>query len=182
MVTTSASLLDRLRRPDDAEAWTRFVELYTPLLHRWACRLGLQEADAADLVQDVFGLLLRKLPEFEYDPKRSFRGWLRTVLVNRWRNWPRRGEAALTADLPGPDPADDRDEDEYRRYVVGRALKIMQTDFEPPTWKACWECVVNGRPAAEVAAELGMTVAAVYIARSRVLRRLREELRGMIEA
>jgi RNA polymerase sigma-70 factor (ECF subfamily) len=181
MLTTSDSLLHRLRRPHDPEAWGRFVQLYTPVLHRWACRLGLQEADAADLVQDVFGLLLRKLPEFEYDPSRSFRGWLRTVLVNHWRNRPRRHEAPLAADVPGPDPADDLDADEYRRYLVGRALEIMQTDFEPRTWKACWECVRNGRPAAEVAAELEMSVAAVYIARSRVLRRLREELTGMLE-
>src|SRR5262245_6236650 len=65
MLTTSDSLLHRLRHPSDGEAWARFIQLYTPVLHRWANRLGLQEADAADLVQDVFGLLLRKLPEFE---------------------------------------------------------------------------------------------------------------------
>lgn len=181
MLTTSASLLNRLRRPDDPEAWARFIKLYTPVLQRWAGRLGLQDADAADLVQDVFSVLLRKLPEFDYDPARSFRGWLRTVLINHWRNRPRRGEASLTIDPPGPDPADDLDEEEYRRYLVGRALEIMQTDFELRTWRACWECVRNGRPTAEVATELGMSVAAVYIARSRVLRRLREELTGMLE-
>jgi RNA polymerase sigma-70 factor (ECF subfamily) len=180
MLTTSASLLERLRQPA-GDAWARFVELYTPLLHRWACRLGLQEADAADLVQDVFGTLVQKLPAFEYDPGRSFRGWLRTVLVHHWYNWPRRGAVPLNVDLPGSDPADEVQEEEYRCYLVGRALKVMQTDFEPPTWKACWECVVNGRSAAEVADELGVSTAAVYIARSRVLRRLREEFRGMIE-
>ncbi len=180
MLTTSGSLLERLRQPD-ADAWARFVELYTPLLLRWTCRLGLQAADGDDLVQDVFGILVQKLPEFEYDPGRRFRGWLRTVLVHRWHNWPRRGAVPLNVDPPGSDPADDVQEEEYRRYLVGRALKIMHTDFEPTTWKACWESVVNGRPAAHVADELGMSVAAVYIARSRVLRRLREELRGMIE-
>jgi RNA polymerase sigma-70 factor (ECF subfamily) len=180
MLTTSASLLERLRQPDD-NAWDRYVALYAPLLHRWAGRLGLQDADAADLVQDTLGVLLRELPGFDYDPGRSFRGWLRTVLVHRWHRWPRRAAAPLADDPPGPDPADEVEEDEYRGYLVGRALKIMRTDFEPPTWKACWECVVNGRPAAEVAGELGMSTAAVYIARSRVLRRLREELQGMIE-
>ncbi|MCI0457622.1 MAG: sigma-70 family RNA polymerase sigma factor [Gemmataceae bacterium] len=181
MISTSVSLLDRLRRPDDADAWNRFCELYTPLMHRWACRLGLQEADAADLVQDVFRLLLQKLPEFQYDPNRSFRGWLRTVLLNCWRSWPRRDPAPLAADPPCADPADEVEKAEYHRYLVGRALQVMQTDFEPSTWQACWESVANGRPAVEVAAELGLSVAAVYIARSRVLRRLREELRGMIE-
>src|SRR5262245_6513796 len=106
MVTTSDSLLERLRRPD-CNAWVRFVQLYTPLLHRWAGQLGLQDADAADLVQDVFSILVQKLPEFVYDPARSFRGWLRTVLIHRWHNWPRRGAVPLSADLPISDPADD---------------------------------------------------------------------------
>jgi RNA polymerase sigma-70 factor (ECF subfamily) len=180
MVTTSASLLERLRRTN-VDAWTRFVALYAPLMHRWACRLGLRDADADDLVQEVFGILLQKLPEFVYDPGRSFRGWLRTVLIHRWHNWPRRGNAPLQIDIADSDPADALQEQEYRSYLVSRALKIMQTDFEPSTWKACWECVVADRPAAEVAHELGMSVAAVYIARSRVLRRLREELRGIID-
>lgn len=180
MVSTSASLLERLRQPE-ADAWTRFVELYTPLLHRWACRIGLQDADADDLVQDVFAILLKKLPEFEYDAGRSFRGWLHTVLIHRWRNWPRRGAGLPNTDPPDSDPAEEMDRQEYQSYVIGRALKIMQTDFEPATWKACWESVVNGRAATEVANELEMTVAAVYIARSRVLRRLREELRGMLD-
>src|SRR5687768_5078078 len=80
MNETSASLLERLRRPADAEAWSRFVELYTPVLFAWARGVGLQDADAADLVQDVLAGLLRSLPTFQYDPGKSFRAWLRTVL------------------------------------------------------------------------------------------------------
>ena len=79
MNTTSFSLLERLRQPSDSAAWDRFVELYTPLLFYWGRRAGLQSADAADLVQDVFEVLLRKLPEFQYDRQKSFRSWLRTV-------------------------------------------------------------------------------------------------------
>jgi RNA polymerase sigma-70 factor (ECF subfamily) len=179
--TTSVSLLDRLRHGADAQAWDRFCALYTPLLHGWARQLGLHEADADDLVQDVFGLLLRKMPEFAYDARGSFRGWLRTVLVNRWRNWPRAAAAPLRVDVPQSDPADAMGEAEYRAYLVRRALGVMQSDFETSSWKACWECVAQGRPAADVAAELGLSVAAVYIARSRVLRRLREELHGLLE-
>ena len=85
MHTTSVSLLKRLHQPEDQLAWARFVDLYTPLLFHWARRTGLPEADAADLIQDVFGVLVRKLPEFAYDEQRSFRGWLRTVLLNQWR-------------------------------------------------------------------------------------------------
>src|SRR5947209_16334896 len=86
MHTTSPSLLARLRRPDDPEAWDRLVDLYTPLLYHWARGTGLQEPDAADLVQEVFAVLVRKLPEFRYDEHKSFRGWLRKITLNKWRD------------------------------------------------------------------------------------------------
>lgn len=182
---TSASLLERLRRPQDQQSWERFVKLYTPLLFYWARRAGLQEPDAADLVQDVFAVLVEKLPGFTYDRHKSFRGWLRTVLLNKWRNRRRvrtAGPLDSDADLPAaPDAADILEEAEYRQHLVGRALELMRSDFQPNTWKAFWECQVNGRPGAEVAAELGMSVGAVYVAKSRVLSRLREELRGLLD-
>src|SRR5438552_17277524 len=81
MYTTPVSLLERLHQPAADEAWQRFVKLYTPLLYHWACRVGLQGADAADLVQDVLTLLVQKLPEFKYDSQKSFRAWLRTVML-----------------------------------------------------------------------------------------------------
>jgi RNA polymerase sigma-70 factor (ECF subfamily) len=183
---TSASLLERLRQPNQEQAWTRFVQLYTPLLFHWARRLGLRDADAADLVQDVLTLLVRKLPEFRYDSRKSFRAWLRTVTLNSWRNRSRRIEplrAAHPSDLDGLAGADEADllsETEYQHWLVGRALELMQAEFQPSTWKACWECVVAGRPAAEVAAELGLSVGAVYMAKSRVLSRLRQELTDLL--
>src|SRR5262249_5695765 len=81
----------------------------------------------------------------------------------------------------GPGEAEAIEEEEHRRYLVDRALRLMQADFEPSTWKACWEYVVNSRPPAEVAAELGITVNAVHLAKARVLRRLRQELAGLLE-
>jgi RNA polymerase sigma-70 factor, ECF subfamily len=183
MEATSASLLERLRRPDDQPAWSRFVDIYTPLLFHWARRVGLQEPDAADLIQDVFQVLVRKLPEFTYDKGRSFRGWLRTVLLNQWRTGlRRRAEQPLDENesrLAGPDGADVFMDKEHRDYLIGRAMQVMRTDFQPATWQACWEHVGRGRPASEVAAELGLTVKAVYLAKARVLRRLREELEGL---
>jgi RNA polymerase sigma-70 factor, ECF subfamily len=188
MNTTSVSLLERLRQPGEAEAWARLVELYTPLLYYWACKMGLQEQDAADLVQDVFTVLVQKLPEFQYDRHKSFRGWLRTILCNKWRDQQRRSAAfpcshdeAALANLAGPDAPEPFWETEYRQQLVGRALELMQAEFQPATWKACWEAVVSGRPAADVAAELGMSVAAVYAAKSRVLRRLRQQLDGLLD-
>jgi RNA polymerase sigma-70 factor (ECF subfamily) len=188
MNTTSFSLLERLRLPDAAEAWQRFVHLYTPLLYYWARGAGLPSDDAADLVQDVLVVLVQKLPEFAYDPGQSFRGWMRTIALNKWRERCRRynsqpdkgGDTGLSG-VSEVDSAAAFDESEYREHLVRQALSIMQADFEPTTWKACWEVVVSSRRAAEVATELGVSVDVVYSAKSRVLRRLREELDGLLE-
>jgi RNA polymerase sigma-70 factor (ECF subfamily) len=186
MQSTPLSLLERLRRPEDRAAWSQFVNLYTPLLYRWAQGTGLPEADAADLLQDVFTTLLRELPRFEYEPGKSFRAWMRTILLNRWRTLQRRraprpvpperleGEPGdADPDLPG--------EAEERRELVRRALALIEGDFAPATWQAFREYVLADRPAEEVARELGLSVNAVYMARSRVLRRLREELTGLVD-
>jgi RNA polymerase sigma-70 factor (ECF subfamily) len=186
---TSASLLQRLKEPDPQPAWERLVDLYTPLIYLWACRMGLQAQDAADLVQEVLLTLVEKLPEFTLDPNKSFRAWLKTVTLNRWRDLRRRRQVALPGggggtpveELAAPDAATVLFEAEYHQYLVGRAVDLMQTDFQPSTWKACWAVVVEGKPAAAVAAELNLTVEAVYAARSRVLRRLRQELAGLME-
>ena len=184
----SSSLLLRLCRPGEQGAWRRFIDLYTPLLYYWACRMGLPARDAADLVQDVFVTLVQKLPQFRYDPGKSFRSWLRTVAENHWRNAARKlaarprnaGDAAL-ANAAVPDGPAAVWEAEYRGRLFRRAVRIMQGDFEEKTWKACWALVVDGRAGADVAAQLGMSINAVYAARSRVLRRLRQELDGLLE-
>ena len=187
MERTPASLLDRLRRPDEAEAWTRFVHLYTPLLFSWARRLGLREADAADLVQEVLLLLCRKLPAFSYDAHKSFRGWLWTVTLNKWREARRRSpsvsvEASAALDeLPAHDEEPALEEAEYRRYLIGRALQTLEAEFSPLTWKAFQGYVMAGRAPAEVAVELNIGLGTVYAAKSRVLSRLRQELTGLLE-
>ncbi len=146
---------------------------------------GLQDADVADLSQEVFTILFRTLPDFTYDKHKSFRGWLRTVTLNKWRALQRRrglpidaGDDAVAelADLEEPGPW----EEEHTHFLANRALQLMCSDFEDNTWRACWEMVMEERPAAEVAAALGMTVAAVYTAKSRVLRQLRRELDGLL--
>ena len=187
MNTTPPSLLERVRQPADQEAWARLVALYTPLICYWARRVGLQDQDAVDLAQDVFTVLVRKLPEFKYDRHKSFRGWLRAITLNKWREKLRResarreeGDGAL-AELAAPDEGQTFWETEYRQHLAARALKLMQAEFQPTTWKACWEVVVSGRPAAEVADELQITLGAVYAAKSRVLRRLRQELAGLLD-
>jgi RNA polymerase sigma-70 factor (ECF subfamily) len=189
MHTTSATLLERIREPaGQAAAWDRFVQLYTPLLVAWAQRIGLNEPDAADLVQDVFLALLRHLPEFQYDRQQSFRAWLHTILVNRWRSL-RRGKrptpvdphAGPLIDLASPDSEPTLDEDEYRRGLVRRALQLIRNDFQPVTWEAWSQYVEAGRSAADVARSLGISAQAVYMAKSRILRRLRQELEGLLD-
>src|SRR5262249_10174658 len=157
------------------------VQLYTPLLYYWVRQLHLQEEDTADLVQDVLTTLVEKLPEFEYDSSKSFRAWLRAVTLNRWRNHLRRKPAAALGSAieelaASAESMDGLAEREYRDYLVGRALRLMQAEFEPQTWKVFWQHVTLGRPPDEVAAEFGISVDSVYAAKSRVLRRLRQEL------
>jgi RNA polymerase sigma-70 factor, ECF subfamily len=185
MFTTPVTLLDRLcHAPDDA-AWRKLVHLYTPLLFAWARRAGMSEHDAADLVQEVLTILVQKLPRFQYDRQGHFRGWLRTITMNKLRDGKRREALEVSVQAEQATVvADDSDlfwEKEYRRELTARALQLMQADFAPTTWKACWEFVAQGRSAAEVARELGISENAVYLAKCRVLRRLKEELAGLVE-
>ena len=185
MHTTPVTLLDRLRHSPDEAAWRRLVHLYTPLLFSRARRTGKAEHDAADLVQEVLTVLVQTLPQFHYDKQGYFRGWLRTITLNKLRDRKRR--EALVVNVPmdeEPVAADEADsfwEREYRRELTTRALQLMQADFAPTTWKACWEFVAQGRPAADVGRELGISENAVYLAKCRVLRRLRQELAGLVE-
>lgn len=188
MDTTPASLLERVRKRWDQAAWSRFVELYSPLIFSWGQRCGLQAADAADLTQDVLTTIFEKMPEFSYDRHKSFRAWLRTVTLNHWRDRRKRigtrplpGDEQYLAELAVADDLPALADVEYREYVLGRALQIMRADFQPATWQAFWEHAVVGRPAATVAEELGLTTAAVYCARLRVLSRLRQELQGLLD-
>lgn len=188
MASTSVSLLQRIKQPSSQTAWERFVELYAPLIFHWGVGQGLPPTDAADLVQDVMAILIVKLPQFEYDPNQRFRGWLRTITVNRVRDLHRRRNARPEAAseptrfAESPAPTDDLfEETEYRSYIVNRALELMRSEFREDTWQACWRLVVDGEKAADVAADLGVSVNTVYLAKSRVLKRLREELAGLVE-
>lgn len=185
MYTTPPSLLERIRKPSEVQAWERFVSLYTPYIFALVRRAGVDRDEASDVVQDVLLLLTRKLPDFEYDAQRSFRAWLRTVVRNRLnesarrQSVPMRSVGSLFEQVESAE-SESVEETEYRRHVMIRALEIMQREFAPTTWKACWEHVVSGRTAQEVGAELGISEGAVYVAKCRVLRRLREELQGLL--
>lgn len=185
MDTTPVTLLARLRTPGDEDAWPELVALVTPLLLTWARRVGLKHDDAADLAQDVLTVLVEKLRTFDYDPEQSFRAWLKTIALNKWRQHRRRPAMrsldAADIDEPAAPEADTAWESEYRFQLILRGFEAIMADFQPHTWQACYELVIRGRPAAEVAAELGLTAGALYAAKCRVLKRLRQELEGMLE-
>jgi RNA polymerase sigma-70 factor (ECF subfamily) len=181
--STPVSLLERLKRREDIAAWDRFVALYTPLLYHWLRGAGLNEHDAADLVQDIFAKLIVQMPLFKYDPSQSFHAWLRTVAMNCRRDSQKR-RAPLTVgdgelEAFAPDAIESFIEREYRNQLAIRAMHILRSDFKPQTWQAVWDLVVEGKPADQVAASARMTVQAVYAAKCRVLARLRQELQGL---
>lgn len=188
MNSTSESLLIRLRSADDFQAWSRFVELYTPLLFYWARKTGLQAHDAADLVQEVLTIVHRKMPTFEYESTKSFRGWLRTITLNKHREH-RRKNSLLYVDatqsamnrIPDPDEAGSVWDLDYQQALVGRAMELLRCEFQPRTWNALREYVYSKRAASEVAAETGVSVWTIYAAKSRLMSRLREELDGLLE-
>ena len=188
MDSTSISLLRRLREPEPEAAWRRFVDLYAPLIYHWGRNQGLNSTDTSDLVQEVMAILVVKLPDFEYDPAKRFRGWLRTVTINKARDFKRRqltqpatGTNAAIGQAVVADEVDLFDEVEYRQYLVGRALRLMQAEFRETTWQACWKSFMERQSTAEISRELGLSPNAVHIAKSRVLRRLRAELNGLLD-
>ncbi len=185
----SSSLLARVRSQEPL-AWERLVRLYAPLVYRWCRMEGLQAADAADVGQDVFAAIARNVDEFRRDgPAASFRGWVRIItrskVADYWRQRRSPGTGAggsgpltelyqMADGAPSSTGQSDGDEEESR-ILFRRAVDLIRTDFEPTTWQAFWRSVIDDRPAAEVAAELKLTVNAVYLAKARVLRRLRQE-------
>ena len=186
-MATSLTLLDRLRKPGHPDAWDRFVQLYAPMLLRWTELQGFRGADAEDLTQTVLLKLIRLLPSYEQREGQSFRGWLFTICRNECRDFrSRRATRPLPvsdglSDVADRPLADDLGEAEYRRQVVRRALELVRPDFTPATWDAFTRFVLDGRPATDVARELGTTANAVYLARNRVLTRMRTEVSGLLD-
>jgi RNA polymerase sigma factor (sigma-70 family) len=194
MLDTSVCLLERLRRQPDDESWQRLVDLYTPLLRGWLRRHLVPHEDVEDLVQEVMAVLVRELPQFQYDRARgTFRGWLRAITVNRLRNfWRARqsrplatGDSDLArklAELEDPHSALSQIWDrEHDQHVAKRLLEMIAGEFETPTWNAFQQMVLDGAKPTAIAAELGITLNAVYLAKYRVLKRLRQEIAGLTD-
>ena len=194
MVQTSASLLDRLRLHADADSWQRLVDLYEPLIRGWLRRHDLQHSDLDDLVQDVLSVLVKEIPRFEHNGRAgAFRSWLRTITVHClrrfWRARIYRADAAGGSDWEEhlrqlEDPTSGLSklwDDEHDRHVLRKLLAMIEPDFQATTWQAFRRVVLDGVPAAKVAADLGLSVNAVVLAKSRGLQRLRQEAQGLLD-
>jgi RNA polymerase sigma-70 factor, ECF subfamily len=192
--STSRSLLERVRA-DDPAAWERLVGLYSPLVYHWCRQYGVQEHDAADVFQEVFQSIATHLGSFRREkPGDTFRGWVRTITHNKvLDHFRRRGrepqatggseaQQRLTQAPADSDASDDSSHDgALERGLFHRALEMIRGEFEERTWRAFWRTAVDGEPAHDAAAELGMSPGAVRVAKSRVLQRLREELGDLME-
>ena len=186
---TRASLVARVKDPRDAEAWSRFVAVYHPVIYRLARNRGMQDADAEDLAQQVLASVATAVKRWEPDPNRGrFRTWLTRITRNAVTNAlararPDRGDGgtdslALLEQQPNVDTAADEDlERESRRAVFRWAQEKIQPEFQPSTWAAFQRTTVEGQNIEQAAEALGKTPGAIYAARSRVMRRLKETVR-----
>ncbi len=182
---TRASLVLRLRDPQDEAAWREFVDLYGPFIYGFLRKQGVQDADAADLGQEVLGAVAGAVGRLEYDPARgSFRNWLFTIVRNKLSNWRRAqrkrlldcDEAAaevLLEECPAPMRQEAEWEAEWEQKVFAWACTQVRRVVTELTWQAFWKSAIEDLPGKQVAAELGLSVAAVYLAHSRVLARLK---------
>jgi RNA polymerase sigma-70 factor (ECF subfamily) len=182
-------------RQRDPDAWRRLVHVYSPLIYDWCRQQGIQSADAADLTQDVFRSLMKGLDSFRRDrPDDSFRGWLWTITRNKIRDFYRAQAARpraqggsdawqMTQQVPDEEPVSQTSSSTSQVSVspLHRALNIVRDDFSDTTWQAFWRVTVETHTAAEVAADLSISVNAVRKAKARVLRRLREEFGDLLE-
>ncbi|KPK61772.1 MAG: hypothetical protein AMK73_07805 [Planctomycetes bacterium SM23_32] len=184
---TRPSLLLRLRDPRDAESWREFAELYGPLVLRYLRRIGVSGDDAPDVAQEVMQIVLKQMPRFDYDPaKGTFRGWLYTVTTNRARRFfarqrrrpPARGGTSNVEMVEGlPDAGagmEEKWEREWQVRCLQAAIATVRPRVKGTTWRAFEMAVLEDRPPAEVARELGMSIGQVYVSKSRVLKRLSE--------
>ena len=186
--TTRITLLKQLRRdPSDQAGWDEFVERYGRHIYRWCRQWKLQDADAEDVTQDILVKLTQKLGSFEYDPSRSFRGWLKTVAHHAWRDFEdsRRRARAATADsasqesiltLEAREDLVQKLEEAFDLELLEVAKARVQMRVAPRTWEAFRLVALEGRPALEVAPIVQMQVAMVYVAKSKVQKMLQEEI------
>jgi RNA polymerase sigma-70 factor (ECF subfamily) len=188
---TRASLLVQLRDGSNDAAWREFIDLYGPIVYGFARSRGLQDADAADLMQDVMRAVMNAIGRFNYDRRQgTFRGWLFTMTRNKIFNFlsARRirpqasgdsGTHRLLAEEIEAASDSDQWELEYQRQLAALAMDRIKAEFKDKTWRAFWLTAVEGVAAGDAARQVGLSAGAVYVAKSRVLARLKREVEAM---
>jgi RNA polymerase sigma-70 factor (ECF subfamily) len=186
---THATLLEKLARSGghDQEAWARFVDQYGRKIYAWCLRWGLQDSDAQDVTQTVLLKLAVRMKDFQYDPGRSFRAWLKVVAQNTWKDFVAglRTTAGAGCDLERLKAIEAREglvrglEEQYDTELLDLAMLAVGRRAAPDNWRAFQLTALGGVPAAEAARRLGMAVARVYAARSTIQRRIADEYRRL---
>lgn len=191
---TRPSLLVRLRDEGDQCAWSQFVDLYAPLVYDYGRRHGLQDADAADLMQIVLRQIVSGIKRLDYDPRRgSFRGWLFTIVRTQFLNFHRNkhdfvqgtGDAAtqrLLEEQAAPEEEASAWDAEYKQRLFAWAVAQVRPQVRAANWQAFWQTAVDGKMAKDVAVALGLSVAAVHLAKSRIMGRLKTALSQIRES
>ena len=185
-VQTSLTWLGRLAGDPTEGDWKQLLDVYGALLRGWLARSGVANADHDDLIQEVLMVVVRRVSEFEHRGPGAFRAWLAAIMANHLKKYFRdRPPSSPAIDLDAVAAADsvlgkawDREHDEY---LAARALRTVEEDFAPATWAAFTRHVLDGRAPTDVANELGLSVNSVLLAKSRVLKRLRTELHGLVD-
>jgi RNA polymerase sigma-70 factor (ECF subfamily) len=189
---TRASLLVRLRDSSNHEAWREFLQLYSPLVYGFVRNRGLQDADAADLLQEVLRSVSSSIGRLDYDKQQGgFRAWLFTITRNRLSTYlsgrrfgPTAGvdpkvQQLLDAEPDRSSSLEEEWEREFQRQLTSKAMQAIEPEFEDRTWQAFWLSAVDGVPAADISKTLGMSTGAIYVAKSRVLARLKTEIQRL---
>lgn len=195
MNETSLSLLARIRQTGDSDSWNRLAAIYAPLIHGWLRTYEVSGADADDLVQEVLTVVSQELPKFDHSQRTgAFRSWLRKILVHRLQNYwrdrkqhpPAKGGSSLFEQLHQLE--DEKSQlsriwnEQHDRDVIARLLEVVRPRFQAKTWEAFRRQMFEGQAPAEIAVDLDMKLASVYVARNRVLTAMRKETEGLVDS
>ncbi len=193
MAETSVSFLDSLKADAASDSWRQFVDLYTPLIRIWLGGQHVREQERDDVTQEVISVVLRRLPEFQRQRTGSFRNWLKTITIFCWQNYRRKninrqagvggsdfGQMMTELEDPGSEMSRQWDQ-QHDQYVLQQLLENIRPTVRESTWEAFRGVTLDGKTADRVAEELGISVNAVYVAKSRVLSQLRKVSEGLVD-
>lgn len=193
MAETSVSFLDSLKADANSNSWREFVDLYTPLIRIWLSGQHVREQERDDVTQEVISVVLRRLPDFQRQRTGSFRNWLKQITIFCWQNYRRKNInkspavggtdfGQMMGELEDPDSEMSRRWDQqHDQYILQQLLEMIRPSVRQSTWDAFRSVTIDSKTAEAAAEELGISVNAVYVAKSRVLSQLRKLSEGLVD-